>query len=158
MSLLVAAIAAMVLSAGYARAEGGPILIRDLSVSPPIETLVSAEQIAALETQTIVTRTEFTDGEPRFDGPLMTDVLKLAGNRGWTTARMIAANDYSIEIPVSDFISYGVIVAHSMNGKRLSRRDKGPYWLMYPLDRFAELRDPVYNNRLIWQLVTIELR
>jgi hypothetical protein len=29
---------------------------------------------------------------------------------------------------------------------------------MYPLDDHAELQDPVYNIRLIWQLTEIELR
>ena len=44
------------------------------------------------------------------------------------------------------------------NGERLSRRDKGPIWLIYPLDDHEELKDPVYTIRLIWQLTAMELR
>ncbi len=51
-----------------------------------------------------------------------------------------------------------MILALRTNGARLTIRDKGPIWLMYPLDDHAELRDPVYNSRLIWQLTTMELR
>ena len=28
---------------------------------------------------------------------------------------------------------------------------------MYPIDTYPELKDSVYNNRLIWQLKAIEL-
>ena len=42
------------------------------------------------------------------------------------------------------------------NGKKLSRREKGPLWLMYPISDHAELTDPIYLRRLIWQVVRIE--
>ena len=42
------------------------------------------------------------------------------------------------------------------DGKPLSRREKGPLWLMYPISDHAELRDPIYLRRLIWQVVRIE--
>ena len=43
------------------------------------------------------------------------------------------------------------------DGEKLSRRDQGPIWLMYPLDDYSELRDSIYNTRLVWQLTKIEL-
>ncbi|HSG35732.1 MAG TPA: oxidoreductase, partial [Sphingomonadaceae bacterium] len=69
----------------------------------------------------------------------------------------VAANDYKVEIPLEDFVRYDVIFATSMNGDRLSLRDKGPIWIIYPMSDHRELRDPAYNQRLIWQLVRIEL-
>ena len=42
------------------------------------------------------------------------------------------------------------------DGKPLSRRDKGPLWLMYPISDNAALRDPIYLRRLIWQVIRIE--
>ncbi|MCL5778059.1 hypothetical protein M1105_13805 [Limibaculum sp. FT325] len=158
--VLLAGVGAFVAALTPARAgtASGSILVRDALATPPIETVVSAEQLEALQPHAIVTRTEFTDGEIRFEGPLVTDLLKLVGNRGWTLARLTAANDYAIDIPITDFQAYGVILARRMDGRELSRRDKGPHWLMYPLDDFEELQDPVYNNRLIWQVVKIELR
>ncbi|MBK0398560.1 hypothetical protein H0I76_05125 [Limibaculum sp. M0105] len=140
------------------RALASGILVRDLLATPPIETQLSMEQLEALEPHVIATRTEFTDGEVRFEGPLVTDLLRFVGDRAWSSAKITAANDYAIDIPVSDFKAYGVILARRMNGRELSRRDKGPFWLMYPLDDFKELQDPVYNNRLIWQVVKIELK
>ena len=51
-----------------------------------------------------------------------------------------------------------MILAMQADGTRLSIRDKGPIWLMYPVDDFPELQDPKYNLRLIWQLTVMELR
>ena len=42
------------------------------------------------------------------------------------------------------------------DGKKLSRRDKGPLWLMYPISDHDELKDALYIHRLIWQVVRIE--
>ena len=42
------------------------------------------------------------------------------------------------------------------DGEKLSRREKGPLWLMYPISDHAELNDPIYLRRLIWQVVRIE--
>lgn len=75
-----------------------------------------------------------------------------------TTVHLVAANDYSFDIPLSDLTEYDVILAMQADGTRLSIRDKGPIWLMYPVDDFPELQDPKYNLRLIWQLTVMELR
>ena len=52
----------------------------------------------------------------------------------------IAANDYFVDIPTQDFRDYDAILAMEADGKQLSRRDKGPLWLMYPISDHAELR------------------
>ena len=70
--------------------------------------------------------------------------------------RLTAANDYFVDIPTGDFQAYDVILAMQADGKPLSRRDRGPLWLMYPISDHAELNDPVYFRRLIWQVVRIE--
>lgn len=114
------------------------------------------EALAELPQVTIVTENEFTDGMVSYRGPLMRDVLAhLALDRS-ATIRLTAANDYYVDIPTSDFRRYNVILALEADGKRLSRREKGPLWVMYPISDHSELRDPVFNTRLIWQVVRIE--
>lgn len=105
----------------------------------------------------IETSTDWTDGVQLFEGPLMRDLLDRIGASG-TTITATAANDYSVEIPVSDFLRYPVILALEMNGKRLTLRDKGPIWIVYPRDDHPELNDPLINGRWIWQLKHIEIR
>lgn len=118
---------------------------------------LSSEDIDALPQFTLITENEFVDGPTEFSGPLARDVMALLKNDAAETAKMTAANDYQIEIPRSDFENYDVVFATSMNGRRLSLRDKGPIWVIYPMSQHAELRDAIYNDRLIWQLVRVEL-
>lgn len=70
--------------------------------------------------------------------------------------RFSAANDYYVEIPVSDFRDYDVILAMQADGVPLARREKGPLWLMYPISDHEELADPLYIHRLIWQVEKVE--
>lgn len=114
------------------------------------------EELAALPQATIVTENEFTDGKVEYIGPLVRDVLEHLALDDAETIRFTAANDYYVDVPTSDFRKYNVILALEADGARLSRRDKGPLWLMYPLSDHSELNDPIYNTRLIWQVVRID--
>jgi hypothetical protein len=123
------------------------------------ETLdLSLDELAAMPQTTVATETEFTDGMVSFSGPLVRDVLGTLGLDKFETVRFVAANDYYVDIPTSDFADFPVILAMDADGKRLSRRDKGPLWLIYPISEHAALRDPIYLRRLIWQVVRIEAR
>lgn len=117
---------------------------------------LSLDEIEALPQVTVVTENEFSDGEVAYRGPLMRDVLEKLAFGEAETLRFIAANDFFVDIPTSDFHRYDVILATEADGKKLSRRDKGPLWLMYPISDNPDLRDPIYVHRLIWQVVRIE--
>jgi len=121
------------------------------------ETALSEAEILALPQAVINTENEFVDAMTRFDGPLGRDILALLGEGG-STVVLTAVNDYAVEVPVEDFANYDVIFALSADGERFSRRDKGPIWVVYPMSDHQELQDPVYNSRLIWQLVKVELK
>lgn len=114
--------------------------------------------IDALEQHEIRTHTEFTPGLGVFRGPRAIDVLERAGVGAAEQVRLVAANDYSVTVPVSDFRRYGVIMATEFDGKRLSLRDRGPLWMIYPLDDHPELRGAAIVDRLIWQLVRVEVK
>lgn len=121
------------------------------------ETLeLTAADLAALPQVTMVTQNEFTDGKVAYRGPLVRDVLERLALDHVDTVRFIAANDYYVDIPTSDFRDYDVILATEADGKPLSRRDKGPLWLMYPFSDHPELQNNLYIRRLIWQVVRIE--
>lgn len=104
---------------------------------------------------TVRTTTDWTDGVTTFRGPLVSDVLAAAGNLGMTITAT-ALNDYSVAIPVVDFTRYPVILAMEADGKTLTRRDKGPLWIVYPRDDHSELATPETNAKWIWQLRSLE--
>ncbi|MFO1143281.1 MAG: molybdopterin-dependent oxidoreductase [Amaricoccus sp.] len=117
---------------------------------------LSLEELAALPQMTVKTENEFSDGMVTYKGPLVRDVLAKLGLDKLDQVRLIAANDYYVDIPTDDFVKYDAILAMEANGERLSRREKGPLWLMYPISDHAELKDPIYMRRLIWQVVRIQ--
>jgi hypothetical protein len=117
---------------------------------------LTMEQIQALKQHTIVTANEFTNGPVSYTGPLARDVLEQLALDSVDTVRFTAANDYYIDVPTEELHRYDVVLALEADGQRLSRRDKGPLWLMYPISDNPELAGPVYNARLIWQVVRVE--
>ena len=64
--------------------------------------------------------------------------------------------DYAVTIPTSDAVEGGPIIAYEMDGKPMSRRDKGPLWVIYPFDDSAKYRTETIYSRSIWQLNRIK--
>ncbi|MFQ5565094.1 MAG: molybdopterin-dependent oxidoreductase [Paracoccaceae bacterium] len=139
-------------------AEDELLVVRNATDPAQAEVRFSEADLLALPQHTIRTRTDYTDGVVEFVGPLARDAVAPIGTGAATSIHMVAANDYAIDIPLSDIFDYDVILAMQANGERLTMRDKGPIWLMYPLDDYEEMQDPAFNNRLIWQLTVMELR
>jgi len=134
------------------------LVVRNAVVPGLADVHYTEQELKTLPQVTIRTRTEFTDGVVTFVGPLVRDLIAPIDKGKGTTLHLTAVNDYAVDIPIRDVTKYDVILAMSANGKRLSVRDKGPLWLMYPMDDFPELQDASYNAKLIWQLSTAEIR
>jgi hypothetical protein len=117
--------------------------------------------MAALERlpqQRIVTDTPWYAGAREFSGPLLREVLRSAGVPPQAQrARLVALNDYRVDMPLEDARRHDVIVARLLDGKPMSVREKGPLFVMYPFDRNPALRSTPYYSRCVWQLRTIEL-
>ena len=112
--------------------------------------------LEALPQQHVVTRTPWFSQARRFTGPLLRDVLAAAGAQG-TLLRLVALNDYQVDMPYDDSQRHDVIVARLLDGKPMTVRDKGPLFVIYPFDARPELRSAVYYSRSAWQLRTIEV-
>ncbi|MDQ0315011.1 molybdopterin-dependent oxidoreductase [Amorphus orientalis] len=113
--------------------------------------------LTALPQHTLKTTTVVTDGVKTFRGFRMQDLLDAVGAHG-ETAVAHALNDYVVDIPLDDFSRFEVLVALRMDGKRLTARDKGPLWIVYPRDQYAELQDIRYDYRWVWQLDRLKIR
>lgn len=105
----------------------------------------------------IRTKTPWINQVANFEGVLMRDLLAAAKIDG-KAIRARALNDYMVEIPIEDLTKYDVILATRLNGRPMSVREKGPYWIMYPFDAHAELRTDRYYERAIWQVKFMEVR
>jgi hypothetical protein len=113
------------------------------------------EMLEALDKTEIETSTIWTEGTHSFEGVSLAVFAERLGIEG-TTLRATAINDYAVDIPLSDAVENGPIVAYRMDGNTMSVRDKGPLWIIYPYDGNADYRSEVIYSRSIWQLDRIE--
>jgi hypothetical protein len=107
--------------------------------------------LESLPQHQFTTMTPWSHQPIRFQGPLLRDVLKLAGAEGKTLVAT-AINDYRVHIPVNDAMRFNMIIATRMNGQYMSIRDKGPLFVVYPFDKHPQLKQARYYERSIWQL------
>lgn len=115
------------------------------------------QMLEQLGLSSITTSTSWTDGKPQFEGVLGRDILRAIGARG-ATLTATALNDYSVDIPIEDFENYRVLFAMSMDGVALTARDKGPLWIVYPRDDYAELQNQNVDAKWLWQLTKIVVK
>jgi hypothetical protein len=102
------------------------------------------------------TATAWTEGQPVFEGVLMRDLLNKVGAAG-EKVTVVALNDYKVDIPMSDFKNFPVILAYRMDGQALRVKDKGPLWIIYPADEFPELNNKQTQNKWVWQVKEIQI-
>ena len=113
------------------------------------------EMLKGLDSTIIETTTIWTEGTKTFQGVTLADLVVLLGVQG-TTLRATAINDYAVEIPLSDAVEGGPIVAYLLDGETMSVREKGPLWVIYPYDSDSAYRTEVIYSRSIWQLDRLE--
>ena len=117
----------------------------------------SRAALEALGNDGFETNTPWYDKPVRFDGVKMARLMQAVGAAG-TTVTAIALNDYTTEIPISDFAAYGVILALKRNGEYMPVRDKGPLFIVYPYDSASELRAQQYYSRSAWQVAKLVVK
>ena len=77
--------------------------------------------------------------------------LDLQGNNLYVEA----LDGYALDVPRADIEKYKVLLAVEVDGKRLTVREKGPAWVVYPVSDHKELDAPVFEARSVWQIKSI---
>lgn len=109
------------------------------------------DMLEALGMTEYETETHWTENRQLFEGVLGSKILEAVGATG-DTLTAVALNDYSTQIPLTDFADYPVLIALKQNGKYMRVRDKGPLWIIYPWEQFPELDTNDTRRKWIWQL------
>lgn len=112
--------------------------------------------LESLGTTSFRTSTQWTEGVPEFTGISLHRLLDEIGAEP-TALEVIAINEYQVEVPASDAVDGGPILAWQQSGKLLSVREKGPLWLVYPYDNSEDYRTDEIYARSVWQVVKINL-
>jgi len=158
---------ALVLGAGAPHAQPaplpsptGPVVLtvtgRIARTNAPGAARFDRAMLAALPQGSFTGETPWTKGRVSFTGPLGAALLDEVGAKG-SVLKVVALNDYASEVPVEDFRRHPVILATHRDGTEMAVRDKGPVWIIYPMDRVPSLRNPEVYHRSVWQIRDIEV-
>lgn len=120
-----------------------------------VSDVLSLEDLLGMSQSTVITKNDYVDDTTEFSGPALKDLLVKYDIGPDETLTLRAINDFSVSIPASDAYQYNVILALFNNREKMTVRDKGPIWVIYPMSDHEELRDDSYNSRIIWQLTSI---
>ena len=134
-----------------------PVLTISGHIKPPGSGDSIAFDMAALESVGLdgfETATPWYSGPTRFDGVRMSRLMQLVGATG-NRVTAVALNDYTTDLPFSDFEKYGVILATRRDGAYMPVRDKGPLFIVYPYDSAPELKAQKYYSRSAWQVTQL---
>lgn len=115
------------------------------------DALFDRYMLDQLPRDTISTHTPWNEGKHTYTGFQAEEFFELLGIEG-ENLRIIAMNDYMIDIPVQDFIEVGAIFATHMDGVPMTVRNKGPIMIIYPFDEKPELKNESYYGKSIWQV------
>jgi hypothetical protein len=142
-------------------APGGPVILEITGrigvTNGDARARFDMAMLEGLGVTTTKTTTAWTSGQQVFEGVRMQTLLERVGAFG-DQVEVVALNDYKVEIPVSDFGRWPVILAYRMNGEALRVRDKGPLWVVYPQDDFRALRTKEVQGKWAWQVKEIRVK
>lgn len=105
----------------------------------------------------LTTSTPWESGRFRFEGVLLSRILSTVGATG-TTLTVQGLDGYQVDVPAKDSREFEVILALKRDGAWMSVRDKGPIWIIYPIDRHPEIKNEFYSARSVWQVSRITVR
>ncbi|WP_306150966.1 molybdopterin-dependent oxidoreductase [Roseovarius sp. MMSF_3281] len=127
-------------------------LVQPLSGGPgTLTTKITRAHLMSLPLSGFETKTVWTQGQQRFDGVWLADLLAEFGiTEGTLTVQAI--NDYWVQIPVSEVNRGGALLALMRNDQPMTVREKGPVWLIYNYDSDPAFRTEMIYTRSVWQL------
>ncbi|MCF4098364.1 oxidoreductase [Maritalea mediterranea] len=137
--------------------DGRVVLTIDGEIAGSTPRNFTLEQLEAIGMETIKTATPWHEGEQTFEGVPLAALMQHVGANG-DIAYVLALNNYSTEVPITDFEEHGVILASRKGGEAMSVAEKGPLFIIYPYDSDPALRTELYYTRSAWQVrqITIE--
>ncbi len=134
--------------------DGRPVLT--LGAAESGQTNLSLADLDAMAQTELRTTTPWTEGVVSWSGPRMLDLLRAQGMGAAETVLAVAINDYAARIPMAELERLDPILATRLNGEILSRREKGPVFVMFDFDRLSATDHEIARNYAVWQLVRLE--
>ncbi|KFD79980.1 oxidoreductase molybdopterin binding domain protein [Vibrio paracholerae] len=113
------------------------------------------ELATVLPEVSFTTELPWIHGARRFTGFKVSDLLEYLQQDQVNSVTFMALNNYAANISIADIQQYEPIVAYYMDGNEMKIRHKGPFWLVYNLNKNPKLKNSVYYTHMVWQISQI---
>lgn len=137
----------------------GPLILTisgELDCSPSGTAYFDLQRLDALPQSVVSTMTPWTETTDSYSGVRLSELLTALGAKG-NKISATALNDYSTEFSSDASLEYPVILATRRNQQLMRVRDKGPIWIMYPLNDYPQLRKEEHHHAMVWQLKSLQI-
>lgn len=142
-------------AAGAAAAQEGTLTVNRPAPEGPV--ILTPAQLQALPQHELTEQPTNFPNAGKFRGPLLSDVLKLAGTEG-RDVKLTALDDYQVDITADEMAQHQPILSLELDGATLIGHDFGPYFVMWPFTEKPEIDNDTFQSKAIWQVTKIEVQ
>ncbi|MFM5176220.1 hypothetical protein ACEUAO_12535 [Aeromonas caviae] len=121
------------------------------------EITLDEAALAALPQVEFETATPWTLGTHRYRGPTLKSVLAQQQVDSASAIDVVALNGYQQRVDLSLFAKVPLTLVRYQDDKPLTRRNKGPLWLLVPLSAHPDMDVSAIHNNMVWQVIRIEV-
>lgn len=121
------------------------------------EITLDEAALAALPQVEFETATPWTLGTHRYRGPTLKSVLAQQQVDSASAIDVAALNGYQQRVDLSLFAKVPLTLVRDQDDKPLTRRNKGPLWLLVPLSAHPDMDVSAIHNNMVWQVIRIEV-
>lgn len=115
-------------------------------------------ELQALTQSDITTAHPWSTDPRHYHGVDINALLGLLFNhRRVLSLQLEALNDFSVAVDWSLVAPFSPILAWQENDQVMTRRNKGPLWLMLPFDQVPKVQQADFLHFMIWQLRVIRV-
>lgn len=140
---------------GAAAAQDGALTVNRPGAEGPV--ILTPAQLQALPQHELTEQPTNFPNPGKFRGPLLADVLKLAGAEG-KDVKVTALDEYQVAITADEMAQHQPILSLELDGTTLIGHDFGPYWVMWPFQEKPEINNDTFQSKAIWQVMKIEVQ
>ena len=144
-------------------APTGPVILTiDGKISKTNVDKTLQLDMATLESMGLVEYTvddPFSKKKVAFSGVLISQFLQVIGaDKNATTLKLLALDDYSTDMKISDTLKWPIIIATKADGKYMPIDQKGPVLTVLPFNDFPEIDHVSYDLQWVWSLTKITVQ
>lgn len=149
--------------AGLAQANTEPVILTiygDIQLHDQRYARIdfTLSEMKALSQADITTAHPWSAQAQHYSGIDLSILLEfLFAQKAIKTLSLEGLNGFSMALEWSSIQDFSPIIAWQENSQLMSRRDKGPLWLMLPFDSVSKVKQADFLHYMVWQLRTIRV-